>query len=523
MPWHIEQNAGGCGGDTPYAVIKDSDGSTAGCHPTQEDAQVQVDALYANDPNASGGDAESDLVTMETNNVVPWSGVLAVEGVPTGDGRQFAAGALTWATLPLPLRWLKESTHGGMQVNGVVNIGRIDAVERVASQIIGRGVIDIGQPDGVEAARQMGTTAAPGFLSGISIDADDPMRAEVEYIWADGCADLDVAAASEEDFMRCMEPEMVIYHSGRIRAATLCDIPAFDEARVYLAEALPDPAKPPVSGAPVPVPDDAKGAPPVPPKAATSSVSVADVVEVLTAAAHTITIEDLPPADWFYEPRDMPDVGAITVTDDGRIFGLLAPRNVAHRAFADRLVTVPHRHVDYSTWMCRETIVAGGGRIAAGAITMDCGHAPVGRGGHAQPAVDHYDNACSVVASACVGENQHGVWIAGSLMPGVSPSQVARMLACQLSGDWRPHRSKPGTRELCGVLLVPVPGFPVANRRMSVRTDGGQLVASSVPMVYGEYEPNGNSAILTAAAILAREVGRDRRTRAAELAGKVRK
>jgi hypothetical protein len=50
MPWHIQQGGGTCG-SSEYAVIKDSDGSTAGCHPTKAEAEAQMAALYANEPS----------------------------------------------------------------------------------------------------------------------------------------------------------------------------------------------------------------------------------------------------------------------------------------------------------------------------------------------------------------------------------------------------------------------------------------------------------------------------------------
>ena len=51
MPWHVEQGGGTCAAGE-WAVIKDSDGTTAGCHPTKEKAMAQVAALYANDTPA---------------------------------------------------------------------------------------------------------------------------------------------------------------------------------------------------------------------------------------------------------------------------------------------------------------------------------------------------------------------------------------------------------------------------------------------------------------------------------------
>jgi hypothetical protein len=229
----------------------------------------------------------------------------------------------------------------------------------------------------------------------------------------------------------------------------------------------------------------------------------------------------LPPADWFDEPTEVPEIGAITVTEDGRFFGYLAPRQVAHRGYRDKRVTVPTGNVDYGIWMNRATMVDDGkgsfAKLATGPITMDCGHAPMGPKG--APRREHYDNACSVVATARVGENRRGVWIAGALIPGVNAEQVSRMMACQLSGDWGPHRERPGKRELAAALLVPVPGFPTR----SFSLQGGQLAHTSTPVRFGTYagvdEPIG---LRAAANRIAEQVGLDPQTRMKEFASELR-
>lgn len=48
MPWHIGKHAE-C---STFAVIKDDDGSLAGCHETREEAEAQMAALYASEPAA---------------------------------------------------------------------------------------------------------------------------------------------------------------------------------------------------------------------------------------------------------------------------------------------------------------------------------------------------------------------------------------------------------------------------------------------------------------------------------------
>lgn len=49
MPWHVAASAS-CPASRPWAVIKDADGSIAGCHPSKGRAQSQMAALYAQEP-----------------------------------------------------------------------------------------------------------------------------------------------------------------------------------------------------------------------------------------------------------------------------------------------------------------------------------------------------------------------------------------------------------------------------------------------------------------------------------------
>jgi hypothetical protein len=137
--------------------------------------------------------------------------------------------------------------------------------------------------------------------------------------------------------------------------------------------------------------------------------------------------------------------------------------------------------------------------------------------------MQHYDNACSVVAKARVGENRRGVWIAGALEPGVTADQVSRMLACRLSGDWAPHPERPGWREFVAALLVPVPGFPMARSAPSVRVAEGALVASAVPVrvVHRGADTATTADLRPALERVAQTIGRDAASRLAALRGRV--
>jgi hypothetical protein len=492
MPWEIQTGNPDCA-DGQFAVVKTEGSEVEGCHDTREAALEQMAALYA---------SESSSAVPISRNVAPWSGVIVVEGAPAYDGQEYAPGALTWPelgateSLEIPLGWKYERAHGGVDNGNTVDVGRVDHIERIGNEIHARGVLDLDSPWGREAARQMGTRMDPGFLAGISIIDDSGNQGDVEVVMPEGCEELPEDAEGSE-IARCMTAEKVIYHSGRIRSADLVSIPAFVEARVYL--------------------DDET----VVPEASEGDL---DAEELVTASAYTITIPDLPPVDWFDEPKEVPEIGAITVTDEGRFFGYLAPKQVAHRGYRDKRVTVPTGNVDYGIWMNRATMVDDGRggytKIATGPITMDCGHAPVGPKGSARR--EHYDNACSVVATARVGENARGVWISGALIPGVDASQVARMMACQLSGDWGPHREKPGKRELAAALLVPVPGFPTRSRSFTIK--GGELARTVTPIRFGTHagvaEPVGLKAAVNK---MAAQVGRDPESRMREFALSLRK
>lgn len=140
--------------------------------------------------------------------VQAWEGVIGAEGQLTGDGRLIEYGALTWAAFPLPLRWAPVD-YGGH--DGAVLVGLINAVRREDDgRIRARGVLDLGSEVGREATRLI----RGRFLSGISFDLDSTTHAP---------ADVEGVATS-------------VYSGGRVRAATLVAIPAFDEARIGLLE-----------------------------------------------------------------------------------------------------------------------------------------------------------------------------------------------------------------------------------------------------------------------------------------------
>lgn len=454
MPYRVEQDHPDCGADTPWAVVQEGTDKLMGCHDTEAAAAEQQAALYAEEGDDKPRDMPDDDMDY-TGQTAPWRGPLAVEGKVTGDGREFAPNALTWAELPVPLRWNKEDSHGGEPHTVAVNVGRIDNIWRDGDLIMGEGVLDLSDEDG----RRVHAKIEGKFLRGVSIDADSIAEPDVEMVWPE---DINEGMDEEGDLFEMLfaQPEKMIFHGGRIRAATLVDIPAFAEAYI----ALLDEAGAVVAGGQPVGAEAIKAAEPAParPRAVTAAVT-----ELWR-----------PPAAWFSDPKlSLPT--PITVTDEGRIYGHAAQWGTCHIGQEGTCIQPPREdaHPYYRTG---EVVCEGGERMAVGQITVGTGHAPLNMG--ASPAAEHYDNTGTAVADVAVGNDQHGIWIAGSVRPGVDPLKVYELQAAgQVSGDWRRIG---GQLRLVGLLAVNVPGFPVPKMRARVASGQPQaLVAAGRPQV----------------------------------------
>jgi 2'-5' RNA ligase len=526
MPYGIRSG----GADCPHEVYnKDTDKRVeGGCHETRQDALDHQRALQANVPDAA-------VPGVEAQPGEHFHAVAHIEGQSTGM-RTFTN--LSWREPPFAFHWQKSSSaHGGTPMT--VQAGLVSRVERDPTDeaiIHMFGPLDLESADGAEYARQL----VKGFARWVSIGLDE-QPAEVEYVWPEEEAadDAEDGPMSLEDLFP--DPEQVLIDGGCIGELSGVSVPAQADATIeptpelvrelgqipaadgadagdaamdmtecpdgqHWDEGMQDcvPDDQPAEGAGtykrrtmhvstkgnrVTISGDGTGlalpeAGPGPRTAPSPDTTMADVVQALTAAAYRIEIPDLPPASWYDEPTDVDIPGAFCVTDEGRIYGILAPLNVNHRAYSQsgRRMTVPNRNVDYSRFLGGEAITASGRIAGVGPITMDCGHAPMRRD-NGEVGFEHYDNACSVVGKVRVGETAQGLpWVAGALEPGVTPDQVSRMLACRLSGDWQPHSDKRGWMELVAALLVPSPGFPMGRTGPTLTTKEGVLVASSMPV-----------------------------------------
>lgn len=360
-----------------------------------------------------------------------WEGVIAREGEMTGDGRLIEDGALRWDDLPIPLRVAFKDVGGH---DGAEVCGRIETVERrEGGDIYATGTFDLGSAVGAEAFRQV----SEQMSNGVSIDTDDVTfrimakadmpESDVADSGNDSEGRVKVAAMSSSD-------ELTVIESARLRAATLVAVPAFATARVYAAGKAP--AKP------VEKPE---------PEEKVEASATPQSRDSLTAAA----IPTAPPEAWFKDPA-LTGPTALVVEDDGRVYGHIAAWGTCHIGQIGKCVEPPTSPSNYAYFRTGSLRTAEGTSVAVGHLTMGTGHA--GPRDSANAAAEHYDNTGTVFADVAAGEDAYGIWVAGSLRPGISAEQVRVARSAPISGDWRTIR---GSLELVGALAVNVPGFPV--------------------------------------------------------------
>lgn len=416
-----------------------------GCLPCQAAAMADPDGFAVEEP---------------TGETVAWEGPIVFENQLTGDGRLIESGALTWDTLPVPMRHVVEDV--GAHMNAVV-VGRIITLERrPGGEIWATGDFDLGSPAGVEAARQV----REGLTTGVSVDLDsvsfevrvarevldemDEMDELVDSLGEDG--EIEVQREEDEEGRVTVakiaaDSEVTVFTEARIRAATQVAIPAFEGARIAIVGGTATPAD--EDGAEG-VEEDDEESMAVAPETPAPSPSA----EALVAAA----APRRPPVGWFSDPR-LTGPTPVTVTDDGRVYGHLATWGTCHIGNPEgsgRCTEAPRSVTDYAYFRTGETVADTGDRIPVGVITLDTLHARGDLGARATMA--HYEDTGTGVADVTAGEDEFGVWVSGALRPSVTADQVRVLRASPLSGDWRRIG---GNLELVAALAVNVPGFPV--------------------------------------------------------------
>jgi hypothetical protein len=173
----------------------------------------------------------------------------------------------------------------------------------------------------------------------------------------------------------------------------------------------------------------------------------------------------LPPLEWFTDPKlDGPT--PLTVDDNGRAYGHLATWGTCHIGFQGQCVQPPASPSGYAYFQVHSARA----RNADGdAVTVPVGWGTVGTG-HAGPRLDalaaaeHYDNTGTAAFELAAGEDAHGIWVAGRLLPGLDELTEHKARGTVFSGDWRTIR---GALEMVAALGVNTGGFPVPRVRVA--------------------------------------------------------
>lgn len=240
--------------------------------------------------------------------------------------------------------------------------------------------------------------------------------------------------------------------------------------------------------------------------------------DVQTAPALSIVASSgwCAPSEWFRDP-ELDHVSALTVTEEGRVFGHLAAWESCHidPQYAGTCVAPPHSSTGYAYFLTGE-ILTDQGSIPVGSLTIDTGHAGAG---NARRSMAHYDNTGTVAAYVTCGEDAHGIWVAGCVSPNATDGQVIALRGAKLSGDWRRIGASPDL-ELIAALAVNSGGLPIPRTRVGVAA-GLQTSLVAAGLVVDNPSTSVDIPTLARAVEDELEARTQRRTRLAALAHRV--
>jgi len=353
-------------------------------------------------------------------------GILAMFGVPTGDGRQIEN--LHWdddTTWPIKYQAV-DANHDAPVV------GELTHIWRDGDTLRGEGVLhtETEHPEILASVKRIMELMADNKPVGVSLELDS----ETVELRVDKAAWDEWNAAYDEE-AEPAEPEEVdgrvildksrfddflhVVTDARVRGLAIVDTPAFVEAQ-FLAASL---------GA-----GDA---------AFTNPKFGAD--------------GDHDPRLVFQKPTRPEEPAGwgcpLTITDDGEIFGHVALKVRCHGAY-EACVTPPYEQ-DFSHFLTGEAVRG----VPTGVITQDTTHG-IGPGRNH----DHLANTGLAVADVAVGNDDHGIWVAGRVRPGITEAQLATLKGSALSGEWHPIG---GRLRLVGILAVNTPGYLIQRRALA--------------------------------------------------------
>jgi hypothetical protein len=218
----------------------------------------------------------------------------------------------------------------------------------------------------------------------------------------------------------------------------------------------------------------------------------------------------LPPSEWFRRP-DLDRLTPVTVSDTGRVFGHIAGWSTCHVGLPG-CVTAPFSASGYAYFHVSEQATADGPVLPVGTLVAGPRHADPQKA--FQAAQQHYDDPSAAVARVVAGEDEHGIWVAGWMLPGATEAAKQVFMSSPVSGDWR---RVGGSLELIAVCSVNTPGFPVPRAKVAFNLEAQRtLIAAGMQPVSGSYE---EATAPDASFVKEQEAGARARWRWAELTG----
>jgi hypothetical protein len=382
----------------------------------------------------AGGQAETDT---EQQAPLYWAGPLMALDHRTVDSgpvsRMYGQQDPYRATNHPWLSYQKASAPGH---DGKISIGRpemlwiapADADGREVPHLWGAGTFDSADSDAADVVRKIGA----GYAGTVSADL---ANAQADLRWVDSNTNEQVDEPDEDQVYAYLEGEDIgvvpveYVHTWWLAGATLVQDPGFHTG--WIRATTQSPAEMVADNTPV------------------WELDMSSVGPLAASAAPTPTAEPgsqrwceqvaaavpwTPPAAWFSDPQ-LSGPTKVTVADDGRVFGHVARWDTLHEVHQ---VPPPHCPFggSYPKFHRHPVATSDGGMMLTGPLATN-GHASTDASVTVAAAQMHYDDPNFILADVVAGEDQHGIWVAGALRPGVSAFQVLLAHRYSFSGDWR--------------------------------------------------------------------------------------
>jgi hypothetical protein len=467
------------------------------------DARLSIEKVYVFDDNDdSGGDEETEggLTTHGS-----WAGPLLALDHLTGDSSLFPR----MVGVPEQFRstnhpWLSYQRASAPAHHGKVAIGRPEHLwvadasldGKQVPHLWGAGTFDLDDPDASEFVRKL----AAGYAGTVSADLDSA-KSELRWYDDDG---KQVDEPDDDEFWDWLDgidigknPVEYVF-DWRFAGVTGVQDPAFHTGWIRVSDK--EPAEHAVNAL-WSLDMDSIG-----PLLASAAAPATAVTAQLGSQTWCEQVADVaaynPDPAWFSNPQ-LTGPTKVTVTSEGRVFGHIARWDTLHEVWKIPPPRCPYGG-SYPKFHRHPVVAADGTVVLTGPLASN-GHADDAEEVTLAAAQAHYDDPNHVLADVVAGEDEFGIWVSGSLRPGVSPVQVLFAYRYSFSGDWR-------DQALIAACSCAVPAYQLAHDETVVA-----MVASAGPGRPRLIRPkmrtrrhvDGSLAVLTASGI----VGPDTRRR----------